>query len=502
MELAIMFNIINYKDFSEEALNNSKKLGFIAVHSSQNEGLGIIHTLFGEAFVNKFFISSDFKAESFTHIETIVPYHKNVAKLAFIGTGEGTKLPGDGYVKLGTIAAKLLATMEESFIFFDNKDVEKLIDFLVGTALGSYKFDKYFVAKSKKNKQIMGQKITLVVSDMLSSDAINTVLFKAKAIAQSVMLARELGNEPANILTTTEFKTRIENLAAKGLKIEILEKTQLQELSMNALLAVAQGSKNPPYMAVMRWSGASDAKTAPLVFVGKGVVFDSGGISLKPAANMEAMKGDMCGAAAVVGVMQLLAMRKSKVNAIGIVGLVENMPGPEAMRPGDIVKSMSGQTIEIVNTDAEGRLVLADLLHYAKDNFAPSAIINLATLTGAILVALGKNYAGLFSNKDNLATQLLQAGIDSGEKLWQMPLHEEYDEMLDSKFADMLNSPGRYAAAITAAQFLKRFAGDAPWAHLDIAGTAFDTKRYSYGSSWATGFGIRLLDRFVQKYYE
>ncbi|MDN5249578.1 MAG: leucyl aminopeptidase [Alphaproteobacteria bacterium] len=474
----------------------------MAVHSAQNEGLEIIYTLFGKAFVKNFYTSSDFKAAAFSHIETTVPYYKNVAKLAFIGTGEGTNLPGDGYVKLGSIAAKLLKTREESFIFFDNKNVETLIDFLVGAALGAYRFDKYFVAKSKKDKQPMGQKITLVVSDMLSSEAINTVLFKAKATAESVILARDLGNEPANILTTTEFKTRIENLSGKGLKIEILEQKQLQELGMNALLAVAQGSKNPPYMAIMRWSGAAEAKTAPLVFVGKGVVFDSGGISLKPAANMEAMKGDMCGAAAVAGVMQLLAMCKSKINAIGIIGLVENMPGAEAMRPGDIVTSMSGQTIEIVNTDAEGRLVLADLLYYAKENFAPSAIINLATLTGAILVALGKNYAGLFSNDDNLGGQLLEAGKESGEKLWQMPLHEEYDEMLDSKFADMLNSPGRYGASITAAQFLKRFVAETPWAHLDIVGTAFDAKRYSYGSSWATGFGVRLLDRFAQKYYE
>jgi leucyl aminopeptidase len=236
--------------------------------------------------------------------------------------------------------------------------------------------------------------------------------------------------------------------------------------------------------------------------VGKGVVFDTGGISIKPAAGMEEMKGDMGGAAAVTGLMRALAGRKAKVNAIGVIGLVENMPDGNAQRPGDIVTSMSGQTIEVINTDAEGRLVLADALYYTNDRFKPQFMINLATLTGAIMVALGTHHAGLFSNDDELADQLYEAGQATGEKLWRMPLGKEYDKMIDSKFADMKNSSGRYAGSITAAQFLKRFVGDTPWAHLDVAGTAMGSPTNEYSQSWASGYGVRLLDRLVRDNFE
>jgi leucyl aminopeptidase len=252
----------------------------------------------------------------------------------------------------------------------------------------------------------------------------------------------------------------------------------------------------------MRWNGAGSDKTAPLAFIGKGVCFDTGGISIKPAANMEDMKGDMAGAACVVGLMQALASRKAKVNAIGAIGLVENMPSGEAQRPGDIVKSMSGQTIEIINTDAEGRLVLADVLWYVQDKYKPQFMIDLATLTGAILIALGNEYAGLFSNDDELSARLAAAGTATGEKVWRMPLAPAYDKLIDSKFADMKNVGGRNAGSITAAQFLQRFVNDVPWAHLDIAGTGMSSPQTDINQSWGSGWGVRLLDRLIADQYE
>jgi leucyl aminopeptidase len=273
----------------------------------------------------------------------------------------------------------------------------------------------------------------------------------------------------------------------------------MTRLKMGALLGVAQGSSRPPRVAVMRWKGAD---TQPLSFIGKGVVFDTGGISIKPAAGMEDMKGDMAGAAAVVGLMRTLALRKAKVDAVGIIGLVENMPDGNAQRPNDIVKTMSGQTIEILNTDAEGRLVLADVLWYAQSRFKPRFMINLATLTGAILVALGHYHAGLFSNDDVLAERLSEAGETTREKVWRLPLGKDYDKMIDSRFADMKNTGGRYAGSITAAQFLQRFVGKTPWAHLDIAGTAMSSPQTEINRSWGSGYGVRLLDELVRAHYE
>lgn len=303
------------------------------------------------------------------------------------------------------------------------------------------------------------------------------------------------------MLGPVEFAEEAEKLEKLGVKVEVLGEKELKKLGMGALLGVAQGSVRPPRLVVMEWQGGK-GKEKPVAFVGKGVVFDTGGISIKPAAGMEDMKGDMGGAAAVTGLMRALAGRKAKVNAIGIIGLVENMPDGNAQRPGDIVTSMSGQTIEVINTDAEGRLVLADALHYTNERFEPRFIVNLATLTGAIMVALGQHHAGLFSNDDELADQLYEAGQATGEKLWRMPLGTEYDKMIDSKFADMKNSSGRYAGAITAAQFLKRFVGETPWAHLDVAGTAMGSPASEYSQSWASGFGVRLLDRLVRDNFE
>jgi leucyl aminopeptidase len=283
--------------------------------------------------------------------------------------------------------------------------------------------------------------------------------------------------------------------------IEVLDEKALQKLGMRALLGVGQGSERESRVVIMRWNGGKKGE-APLAFIGKGVCFDTGGISIKPAAGMEDMKGDMGGAAAVTGLMHVLASRKAAVNAVGIIGLVENMPDGNAQRPGDIVTSMSGQTIEVINTDAEGRLVLCDALWYCNDRFKPQFMINLATLTGAIVVALGNVHAGLFSNDDQLSAQLTAAGLSSNEKLWRMPLGRDYDKLIDSKFADMKNTGGRQAGSITAAHFLKRFVQETPWAHLDIAGTAMGSPQDEINQSWGSGFGVRLLDELVRAHYE
>ena len=316
------------------------------------------------------------------------------------------------------------------------------------------------------------------------------------------MLARDLVNEPANALGPVEYAERIEKLREYGIEVEVLDEKRMAELKMYALLGVAQGSPRPPRLVVMRWNGGAEGE-APVAFVGKGVVFDTGGISIKPAASMDEMKGDMGGSAAVVGLMRALAGRKAKVNAIGIVGLVENAVDGAAQRPGDIVTAMSGTTIEVLNTDAEGRLVLADALWYCQDRFKPKFMVNLATLTGAIIVALGNHHAGLFSNNDELADRLLAAGRVSGEKVWRLPLGPEYDKMIEGKFADIKNiGGGRAAGSITAAQFLQRFVNDVPWAHLDVAGTAMGSPANEYNQSWASGFGVRLLDRLVADNYQ
>jgi leucyl aminopeptidase len=316
-----------------------------------------------------------------------------------------------------------------------------------------------------------------------------------------VVIARDLVNEPANVLYPVEFARRTSALSKLGVTVEVLDVAAMKKLGMNALLGVGQGSVHDSRVVIMRWNGGKRG-VAPVSFIGKGVCFDTGGISIKPAAGMEDMKGDMAGAACVVGLMHALAARKAKVNAVGAIGLVENMPDGKAQRPGDIVKTMSGQTIEIINTDAEGRLVLADVLHYVNKRFKPKFMINLATLTGAIIVALGQEFAGMFSNDDKLVERLNKAGEETGERVWRMPLGPEYDKMIDSKFADMKNTGGRWGGAITAAQLLARFVDKTPWVHLDIAGTALGSPQTDINKSWSSGWGVRLLDRLVEDYYE
>ncbi|TNC52761.1 leucyl aminopeptidase [Rubellimicrobium rubrum] len=340
--------------------------------------------------------------------------------------------------------------------------------------------------------------VTMVVDD---PDAVRARLGPFDAVASGVFFTRDLVNEPANVLTTTEFAQRLEGLRDLGVEVEVLEEADLERLGMRLLLAVGQGSESPSKVVVMQWNGGGDEK--PFAFVGKGVVFDTGGISIKPAGGMEDMTMDMGGAGVVAGVMRTLALRKARANVVGLVGLVENMPSGNATRPGDVVASMKGDTVEIINTDAEGRLVLADVLWYAQDRFQPTGIVNLATLTGAIIVALGHENAGVFSNDDALADALVAAAKAEGEGAWRMPMGDAYDQKLKSRIADMMNVGGRDGGSITAAQFLKRFIKDGtPWCHIDIAGVASVKSDTTLAPKGATGWGVMALNRLIADRYE
>ena len=381
--------------------------------------------------------------------------------------------------------------------FFGNNLNQSFIDeFLHGVELKSYEFKKY---KSKKNDDIFKFNLVLLKNKKFKLD----VTKRFRSLISGINFTKDLVSEPGNVLHPDEYAKRLTSLKKLGLKVNILDDKKLKKLGMNSLLGVGQGSVRGSYLVSLEWNGAKN-KSKPLAFVGKGVCFDTGGISLKPAKFMEDMTYDMAGSAVVVGLMKNLALRKAKVNAVGIVGLVENMPGGNAQRPGDIVKSYSGKTIEILNTDAEGRLVLADALTYTEKKFKPKFIVDLATLTGAIIVSLGSEYAGLFSNDDKLSKQLYDAGIKVEEKVWRMPLHKNYDKLINSKNADMqnINYQGG-AGSTTAAQFLQRFIlNKTPWAHLDIAGMAFSKYNGALNSWGATGFGVRLLNKLIEDNYE
>jgi leucyl aminopeptidase len=375
---------------------------------------------------------------------------------------------------------------------------ENIADVVLGARLRAYKFDRYKTKTKDGEKDDAATRLAFMVPD---AAAARRAVKAADAVAGGVVIARDLVNEPPNVLDPEEFARRAQALQKAGVEVEILDEKALRKLGMRALLAVGQGSAKESRVVVMRWNGGKE-RDAPVAFVGKGVVFDSGGISIKPGGGMEDMKGDMAGAACVVGLMHALATRKARAHVLGIIGVVENMPDGEAQRPGDIVTSLSGQTIEIINTDAEGRLVLGDLLWHVQERYKPKFMVDLATLTGAIMVALGQEHAGLFSNNDELAQRLSAAGEATGEKVWRMPLAPAYDKLIDSKFADMKNTGGRHGGSITAAQFLQRFVNDTPWAHLDIAGTAMSAPQTEINKSWGSGWGVRLLDRLVRDHYE
>lgn len=448
-----------------------------------------------------------FKLAKLAKLDMLAPAGSPVDRVVAIGMGKGGDVIAHDWLKAGGVAASVIDQAEGKVsIHLDAPGLavtaREAADFALGLLLRSYRFDKYKSRQpeSEDNGAPTGPlKIQILTS---VATAAKRLFETASAVADGVALARDLVNEPANVLGPSEFATKAKELEALGIAVEVLTEKEMRKLGMGALLGVAQGSVRPPRLVVMQWKGGKP-KDKTYAFVGKGVVFDTGGISIKPAAGMEEMKGDMGGAAAVTGLMHVLAARKARINAVGIIGLVENMPDGNAQRPGDIVTSMSGQTIEVINTDAEGRLVLCDALWYCNDRFKPALMINLATLTGAVGVALGSHHAGLFTNDDTLAANLLISGIQSNERLWRMPLGREYDKMIDSRFADMKNTGGsRQAGAITAAQFLKRFVGNTPWAHLDIASTATGSSNDEINQSWASGFGVRLLDELVRSYYE
>lgn len=455
--------------------------------------------------------AAEFKGKAKTGLEVLGAQGIDEQRLLLVGAGDAAKATEDDWINIGGSAfAKLSARpSKDASLVVEVAGKSELADWdiaahiALGAYLRSYKFDKYRTKKSDNEDEAKDDGLSELTVHCSEPKKAEKAFARQKAIGDGVMLARDLVNEPANTLGPEEFAAHAKALEAVGCEVEILEPKDLKKLKMGALMAVAQGSVRPARVAVMRWNGGKK-NDAPIAFVGKGVVFDTGGISIKPAAGMEDMKGDMGGAACVTGLMHALAARKAKVNAVGIIGCVENMPSGEATRPGDIVTSMSGQTIEVLNTDAEGRLVLADIMWYVQDRYKPQMMVDLATLTGAIMIALGKSYAGLFCNNDELADAMRSASEATGEKTWRMPLDKSYHKLIDSKNADVKNLGGRWGGACTAAAFLERFVKDKelPWAHLDVAGTAMDGARNDINQSWGSGWGVRLLDRLVADKYE
>ena len=403
----------------------------------------------------------------------------------------------------GKVISEIKSAKDINVIFSnENKSLENYyFNFFLGCFLKKYSFTKYktIFKKNENAKEIINLLITSSNKNFFIKIKNNI-----ENIINGVFLTRDLVSEPPNYLNPEKFVSEIKKLSKLGLKVDVFDYSKMKKIGMNALLGVAQGSKNLPYFVTITWKPNNSKNKKPLSFIGKGVCFDTGGISLKPAKFMEDMKYDMAGAGTVVGLMKTLALRKSKSYVVGAVALVENMPGGSAQRPGDIVKSYSGKTIEVLNTDAEGRLILADAIYYIDEQYKPELIVDLATLTGAIVVSLGSEYAGLFSNNDKLSEKLIKAGEIENEKLWRFPLHKNYDKLMDSKIADMQNinySGG--AGSITAAQFLQRFLkNNTPWAHLDIAGMAWTKKDLETIPTGATGYGVKLLNKFVEKYYE
>jgi leucyl aminopeptidase len=444
-----------------------------------------------------------FKGKNGSALDLVAPAGLDVSRLVIVGVGKARDLKAQDFVKLGGGAmGKIPATASEATLIADLPGgairPERAAELALGAQLRAYAFDRYKTKRKEEEEKAAKIKVTIAVAGVATAQK---AFAPRAAVADGVTIARDLVNEPANVLYPEEFARRAGGLRKLGAVVEVLGIKEMKKLGMNALLGVGQGSEHESRTVIMRWNGGKRG-AAPLAFIGKGVCFDTGGISIKPAGNMEDMKGDMAGAACVVGLMHALAARKAKVNAVGAIGIVENMADGKAQRPGDIVTTMSGQTIEIINTDAEGRLVLSDVLHYVNKHFKPKFMIDLATLTGAIIVALGQEYAGLFANDDKLAERLVKVGNEIGERVWRMPLGPEYDKMIDSKFADMKNTGGRYGGAITAAQLLQRFVDKTPWAHLDIAGTAMGSPQTEINRSWGSGYGVRLLDRLVAEYYE
>jgi len=450
---------------------------------------------------------SRFTGKSGELLEVLAPEGLAVSRLVLVGLGKPEALDAKSLEVIGAQIVARLETAGETSATFEIevpkgakvKSGEAAAHLAFGARLRGYGFEKYRTRNLDEHKKHLGT-LKVATADAAAARRIHRGL---DAVADGVYLARDLVNEPPNVLHPVEFSRRVKALAKLGLKVEVLGEAEMRKQGFGALLGVGQGSQRESQLVVMQWNGARK-KGAPVAFVGKGVCFDSGGLSLKPSAGMMGMKGDMGGAAAVTGAMLALATRKARVNAVGVIGLVENMPGGDAIRPDDILTSLSGQTIEVLNTDAEGRLVLADALTYTQRRFKPKFVIDLATLTGAIVQTLGSEHAGVFSNDDRLADRLSHAGRVTGERVWRLPLDAAYDKMIRSKIADVKNIGGANSGSITAAQFLKRFIeDDMAWAHLDIAGVAWqDGEQKPMIPSWGTGWGVKLLDQLVREHYE
>ena len=482
---------INYSNYSKDKTTN-------------------VYTLFTKENFNTKYIVTFFSNSEITYIQNILKKRDLKKKILSFDLNSKTKIILID-IKNNLELSDIEYMGAEFFTFIKSNNIKELSinplsiqskpendfigRFLHGFKLKAYEFNVY---KAKKNKNeilinILGQKNKITIKNEI----------KFKALEEGTNFARDLVSEPPNVLNPKEYVSRLLKLKRLGIKVTVYNEIQLEKLGMHSLLGVGRGSINESFLVTLEWYGNKKDKKAPLSFVGKGVCFDTGGISLKPAKFMDEMKYDMAGSAVVAGLIQSLATRKAKVNAVGVVGLVENMPGGNAQRPGDIVKAYNGKTIEVLNTDAEGRLVLADALSFTEKKFKPKFIIDLATLTGAIIVALGEEYAGLFSNNDELSDKIFKSGEKVNEKVWRLPLHKNYDKLMDSQIADIQNinySGG--AGSITAAQFLQRFIEKTPWAHLDIAGMAFSKKAENLNPGGATGFGVRLLNQLIEEHYE
>jgi leucyl aminopeptidase len=434
-------------------------------------------------------------------LDVLAPTGVEAARLVLVGLGKADAVDALGieHAAASAYSAVKASGLETLRLELPDASATLASRAALGVRLGSYRFDKY------RTKEPAVKKPSIVKVQVVAADADAALMAFAPlaALADAVSFTRDLVSEPPNVLYPAEFAARVKALESLGLEVEILGEPEMMKLGMGSLLGVGQGSVRESQLAILKWYGAADKNAQPIAFVGKGVCFDTGGISIKPAENMEDMKWDMGGAGAVAGLMHVLAGRKAKVNAIGILGLVENMPDGNAQRPGDVVTSMSGQTIEIINTDAEGRLVLADAVWYCQDRFKPKFMVDLATLTGAIIIALGNDLAGCYSNNEELAGNLIAASNTEGEPLWRMPLPAQYDKNIDSMIADMKNTGGRPGGSITAAMFIQRFVNGVPWAHLDIASTAWKKpSAIPTSPDGATGYGVRLLNRMVAEKYE
>ncbi len=491
-------------DFARDALPASGALALLVAEGAAPSGLWAELDSACEGAVTRAFAAAKFTGKKGSSCSVLAP-GAGLSRVLAVGLGKAEDLTPFAAEEAGGTIAAALGNEAEAAVATGSITPTQAAAVAMGASLRSYRFDRYRTKEKPEDKPKLTGLTVLCADPAAAAEAWAPM----EAVVNGVTLARNLVSEPPNVLFPAEMADRCLALEELGVKVEVFGPKEMDKLGFGMLMGVSLGSATEPRMVVMRWNGASKAKgkkagpkSKPLAFIGKGVTFDTGGISIKGAGGMEDMKWDMAGAGAVIGAMAALAGRKAPVDVVGLVGLVENMPSSTAQRPGDVVTSYSGQTVEIINTDAEGRLVLGDVLWYCQERFEPAFMVDLATLTGGIIVSLGHEYAGLFSNNDELAQNLLATGTAWGEKLWRMPLGDAYDKMLRSEIADMKNVGGRPGGSISAACFIQRFVNNVPWAHLDIAGTAWSTKDGPTTPKGATAFGVRLIDRLVAEHYE